>query len=97
MQVILGILVVENRLPVNSILCIPSRNVPGFAVFFLYSPAPSPLPIILWVPSQGCAGNLIIAFPQCMAEPSKFSSPDIRLTSYSPHLHVSYFLRPPDL
>jgi hypothetical protein len=78
---------------VDSILCIPSCNIPRFAVFFLCGPTPvgrrlSPLPTVLWVPSQAGAGDLNVASPQGMVEPSKFSSPDfkvnIRLTSYSP-------------
>ena len=48
----------------------------------------------------GGAGDLAVALPQGMAEPSKFSFPNLnvntRLTSYSPQLCVSYFFRPLD-
>jgi hypothetical protein len=69
----------ENRPPVDSFLCVPSRNVPGLAIIFLYAVAPLflwpfPLPTALWVPSQGGAVDLIIAFSQDMAESSKSSS-----------------------
>jgi hypothetical protein len=84
-------------------LCIPSHYFPESAVVLLYASAPvglwpSPFSIALWVPNQVGAGNLILTFPQGMAEASKFSSHhfkvNIRLTSYSPQLCVGYFLTP---
>ena len=91
-------------MPANSVLYTPSHKVPGFAVIFLNGPAPvglrtSPLPVALWVPSQGDAGNIMAAFPQGTAESSRFSCPyfKVRLTSYSPHVCVNYFLGLPDI
>lgn len=64
----------------GSILYIPSHNVPGFAVFFLNSPAPvglwpSLFPIALWVPSQGGAVDLVVAF--------RVSFPDFKVNTVS--------------
>jgi hypothetical protein len=73
--------VAENTKPVDYILCIPSHNGPKFAIFFPFSPVPvglrpSPLPIALWVPSQGGVGDLTVAFHQGMAKPFKCSYHD---------------------
>ena len=69
----------DNRPPVDSLSCVPSHNVPGLAIIFLYALVPLflwpfPLPTALWVPSQGGAVDLIVAFSQDMAESSKSSS-----------------------
>jgi hypothetical protein len=53
--------VVQKRLQAGSILCIPSHNVPGFAIFLLYGPVPVGL------------GPLIMAIALGMAEPYNFS------------------------
>jgi hypothetical protein len=91
-----------NRPPADSVLCVPSHSVPGYAIFFLCGLAsvglrPSPLLFAVRVSSQRGAGDLIVAIPQGMAKPSKFSPHDfkvnITLASYSPHLCFSCFFR----
>jgi hypothetical protein len=77
--------VIKNRQVADCILCVCSHIVPGFTIFFVYSPAPVGLrpfrhAIAMCVPIQGTAGDITVAFSQGMAKPSNLPSSDLKVT-----------------